>query len=119
MNVSGVGFFLNGVHYANNSVVSLAAMGKGSAALYCLTDLTACCREEDGDQAGEWMLPGTQDTTDFHISRAPSAVLLNRVNSSTAERPTGIYTCLIPDSTGHLKTLYIGLDTSKNIERHF
>ena len=99
------------MHYPNNSAVSLAAIGEGSAALYCLTDLTACCREEDGAQAGEWIFPGTQNTTNFHISRAPSAVLLNHVNSSTVVRPTGVYICLIPNDSGHLKTLYIGLDT--------
>ena len=92
---TGVGFFLNGVLYPNNSVVALADIGEAAdiggdnTALFCLTDLTACCRGMDGGSAGEWFLAGqtepvvdasnTQSTHSFTRGRGPSAVRLNRV----------------------------------------
>ena len=120
----GLGFLLAGVPYPNNSVVALSAIGQtapGSVgALYCLTNYTSCCRGRDGGSAGEWFLPGQTDpvvggitgpdadSADFTRTRAPSAVLLNRRNSATG--PRGVYTCRIPDSSGQLRTLYIGVD---------
>ena len=98
--------------YPNNSVVSLTDIGEGYSALHCLTNLTTCCREKDGDRAGEWFLPG-QTSPVIHVnmdnfarSRGPSAVLLN---GRTGTGPTGLYTCQVPDGEGN-KTLYIGVN---------
>ena len=112
--LADVVFFLDGVLYPNNSVVILADIGEGPAALYCLTNLTTCC--EDGSE-GEWFLPeetqpvvaGDADSADFTSGRVPSAVLLNRRDN--VEGPTGIYTCRIPDGSGQVRTAYIGVDT--------
>ena len=114
VNCLDVGFFLNGVLYPNNSVVVLADIGEGPAALYCLTNLTTCC--EDGS-AGEWFLPGeTQPvvagnagSANFTVGRAPSAVFLNRRDNVGGS--TGIYTCRVPDESGQVRTAYIGVDT--------
>ena len=111
--------------YPNNSVVALADIGEATdigganTALFCLTDLTTCCRGADGGSAGQWVLAGqtepvvginTATSADlFTRGRAPSAVLLNRRGSATG--PTGIYTCEIPDGSGQLRTAYIGIDT--------
>ena len=111
--------------YPNNSVVALADIGEATdigganTALFCLTDLTICCRRADGGSAGEWVLAGqTEPVVDINAAtsadlftrgRAPSAVLLNRRNSAIG--PTGIYTCRVPDGSGQLRTAYIGIDT--------
>ena len=106
--------------YPNNSVVSLTDIGEGYNALHCLTNLTTCCRGADGDSAGEWFLPGktspvvdissVDNMENFTRSRGPSAVLLNR--RSSAVGPTGLYTCQVPDGSGMVRTLYIGVDLS-------
>ena len=54
--------------YPNNSVVALTDIGEAAdigdedtlTALFCLTDLTACCRGADtgSDGVGEWVLAG-------------------------------------------------------------
>ena len=117
---TAVGFFLRGVLYPNNSVVSLTDIGEGYNALHCLTNLTTCCRGADGGSAGEWFLPGkTSPVVDissvdnmesFTRSKGPSAVLLNR--RTGAMGPTGLFTCQVPDGSGTNRTLYIGVDLS-------
>ena len=117
-NPTAVGFFLRGVLYPINSVVSLTDIGEGYNALHCLTNLTTCCRGADGGSAGEWFLPGQTSpvvgvnapntgTESFNRSRGPSAVLLNRRTGVLG--PTGLYTCQVPDGSGMEKTLYIGV----------
>ena len=102
--------------------MALADIGEGFAALYCLTNLTTCCAEADGGSAGEWFLPGQAQpvisvdsqgagSAVFTAARGPSAVLLNRRNN--AGGPTGIFTCEIPDASGQLRTVYIGVDTGE------
>ena len=49
------------------------------------------------------------DSAVFTAARGPSAVLLNHRNN--AGGPTGIFTCEIPDASGQLRTVYIGVDT--------
>ena len=123
---TGVGFLLNGALYPNNSVVALADIGEAvdigadNTALFCLTDLLACCRGADTGTTGvgEWYLAGqtepvidinaAESTDSFARERSLSAVLLHRRNSATT--PTGIYRCDIPDGSG-LRTAYIGVDT--------
>ena len=124
-----LGFLLAGVPHSNNSVVALSAIGQnvpGSVgALNCLTNNTSCCRGRDGMAAGEWFLPGQTDpvvgvnspnaaSADFTRARAPSVVLLNRRNIFATD-PSGVYTCQIPDSSGELRTLYIGVDTTGTV----
>ena len=125
---TGVGFFLNGMLYPNNSVVALTDIGEAAdiededtmTALFCLTDLAACCRGADtgSDGVGEWVLAGQTEAvpannaassdSSFTRGRAPSAVLLNRRNNAAG--PTGIFTCHIPDGSGP-RTAYIGIGT--------
>ena len=121
-----LGFLLAGVPYSNNSVVALSAIGQtvpgAVGALYCLTNNTNCCRGRDGLSAGEWFLPGqtgpvvgvNATSADFDRARGPSAVLLNHRNFFVTG-PSGMYTCQIPDSSGELRTLYIGVDTTGTV----
>ena len=109
---AAVGFFLRGVLYPNNSVVSLTDIGEGYNALHCLTNLTTCCKVPR--RMGKWILPNGSvphgDGTDFYTRRGPSAVLLNRRTSVV--RPTGLFTCQVPDGSGTNRTLYIGVNSS-------
>ena len=119
-----LGFLLDGTLYPNNSVVALRDIGPTApGALFCLTNNTSCCRGRDGGSAGEWFLPGqttpvvgvnSQEagSADFTRARAPSAVLLNH---RTTSGPSGVYHCEIPDGSGQLKTLYIGVDTTGTV----
>ena len=63
---------------------------------------------------GQWILSNGSvprgDGTDFYTRKGPSAVLLNRRTSTV--RPTGLYTCQVPDGSGTIRTLYIGVDLS-------
>ena len=115
--------------YPNNSAVALADIGEAAdiggdnTALFCLTDLTTCCRGGDGGSAGEWFLAGqtepvvgvsnAQSTDSFTRGRGPSAVRLNHVGN--AQGPTGIYTCQVPDGSG-LRTAYIGVNTGMSCD---
>ena len=121
--------------YPNNSVVVLTDIGEAAdvededtmTALFCLTDLTACCRGADtgSDGVGEWVLAGQTELvpatnaapsdSPFTRGRALSAVLLNRRNTTFG--PTGIFTCHIPDGSGP-RTAYIGIGTGMSCDLH-
>jgi hypothetical protein len=116
--ISGVGFFLNGALLSNNSVLTLRDTGEGSSALYCVTDRPLCCGAKTGGaNRGLWRFPYfttvSQDTAaDIYWTRGFSSIHLNR--RSSAVRPTGVYTCLIPDGRNVVRTLYIGLYDSNS-----
>ena len=119
-NPAAVGFFLRGVLYPNNSVVSLTDIGEGYYALHCLTNLATCCRASDTgtEGMGQWVLSNGSvllgSSTGFYRRRGPSAVLLNRRTSVV--RPTGLFTCQVPDGSSTNRTLYIGVDLSMQHE---
>ena len=111
---TGLGFYLRGVLYPNNSVVALTAIGIEYRALCCLTNLTECCRNSntavDGP-LGDWVHPdqsvvsNSVSGTDVYRTRGPSAVLLNYRNN--AMEPTGMFTCEVPDAGGVDRSLYV------------
>lgn len=111
--------------FPNNSVVSLSDIL--DSGLYCVTNSFSCCGAEDGEVAGEWFLPGEtlpvfsvgcyDRPADLEFSTLrfgiPSAVLLSyefRNLTRSEDNFMGIYTCQIPDSSGQLQTVYIGVD---------
>jgi hypothetical protein len=87
-------------------------IGEGSSALYCLTDRTLCCGANTGGaNRGQWRFPdGTnvgEGTAGVYFTRGFSSLLLNRRTSGV--RPTGVYTCDIPDAGDTLRTLSIAI----------
>ena len=92
----------------------LSDIGEGSSALYCLTDRTACCSTAAGGMRGLWNLSDGSDASGnagFRVVRGYSSLILNR-RSNTVE-PTGVYTCLIPDSgagNGITRSLQVMVD---------
>ena len=114
---AGLGFYLKGELYGNNSIVNITSIGVGSDALHCITDRETCCRGLRGEGiSGEWYQPGQTagvggsgriSREDFSRNRGPSAVLLNRRNEATG--PTGLYRCQVLNSGGVSLSVYIGL----------
>ena len=97
--------------YTNNSVVTITDIGTDSAAaLLCTTTLPGCCFSRQGN---EWYLPnGTPlsntDTQPYYRTRTsqPGTVLLHRNLRATL---TGVFRCDIPDASGGLQSLYVGI----------
>jgi len=96
----------------NNSIVTITDIGTGSAALFCTTTLARCCFSGDGG----WFLPNGREVfrgenLPYYRTRVrnPGALLLHRNSESTI---TGIFHCDIPDASGVLQSLYVGIYTS-------
>ena len=114
---TGIGLTLNSVQYTNNSVVNITDIGTDSAALLCTTTRSGCCFSGQGNG---WYLPnGTQllntNTQPYYRtrSRSPGAVRLHRNPGATT---TGVFRCDIPDGSGDLQSLYVGIYTTSTGE---
>ena len=114
----GVRFSLRDITYQNNSLVNLEEIGESDCALFCVTDLTACCRSPytvfGVPSVGNWFFPNGSRVPssgakwDLHRTRGQSVVLLHRRRSGV----NGIYNCVLPDATNVTQTIYIGVYTS-------
>ena len=92
--------------------MTLEEIGEGGDALFCMTDLTACCRPPYSNTSiGNWFFPngtrvpssGTQ--WDFYKTTGQSVVRLHRRRGGV----NGIYHCMIPDAMNVVQTIYIGV----------
>ena len=97
-------------------MVTLADIGRDSAALLCLTSFSPCCRSEGGNPSrGSWRFPdggevnfsSSSSANLFSRSRRPSAILLHREESATG--PSGVFTCTIPDDQGVDQEVLVGI----------
>ena len=111
--IAGVGFYLNGSLYSNNSAISIRDVGEGTDALYCLTDRADCCA---GAEDGNWFLPGQDSPVprdgeaaelDFSTSYGSSSVLLNRRNTNASL--VGVYRCQVLDASNVIESVFITL----------
>ena len=98
--------------YTNNSIVTRTDIGTGSAALLCTTTLPGCCTRFTTPQP-HWYFPnGSEVVNDgglpYYRTRSsnPGTVLLHRNPQGTT---TGIFLCDIPDASGVLQSLYVGI----------
>ena len=112
---TGIGLTLNNVSYTNNSVVNITNIGTDSAALRCTTTNLACCLSTDGSH---WYFPdGSQvqrtGTTNYRTRTVNNGIVgtvsLNRIRGATT---TGVFHCDIPDASGDLQSLYVGIYTA-------
>ena len=94
---------------ANNSALSLAAIGEGSSTLICHTELSTCCREQDnsGNALGGWRGPNKvsvpdSNTDGFYVSRGMSFISLNYAEGSS--EVAGTYCCQVPRESGATTT---------------
>ena len=98
---------------ANNSIVNRMDIGTGSAALLCTTTYSPCCNSANRDT--HWYFPnGIQvvnngDLPYYRIRSGvanPGSVRLNRNPQGTT---TGLFHCDIPDGSGVLQSLFVGI----------
>ena len=104
---------------ADHSYVDISQVGTGSAAVYCHTDLSTCCRGAQGWHRGDWYFPNADRLLfpsygDIFEFRTAQRVDIRRENN--AMEPTGIYRCDIPTEAVHHPTdnslrasVYVGL----------
>ena len=110
---TGIRLILNGVQYTNNSVVTITDIGTGSAALICTTTASYCCLSIDGSH---WYFPDgstvQRNSTTYYRTRTIGAdtgsatVRLNRIPGATT---SGVFRCDIPDVSGDLQSLHVGI----------
>ena len=100
------------MNHANNSIVTRTDIRTGSAALLCTTTLPGCCTRFTTPQP-HWYFPnGSQvvngDSLPYYRTRStnPRAVRLNRNPQGTT---TGIFHCDIPDASGVLQSMFVGI----------
>ena len=110
----------NGTVLANHSYVNLLLVNNTeSGSVQCHTDLSTCCRGEQGAHRGDWFFPngsvlGFSSSSDDDIveNRGPERVDLRRRNNGSA---SGIYHCSIATVDNHNDNLsdrghvYVGL----------
>ena len=116
--IADIQLILNGVTYANNSIVARTDIGTVSAALLCTTTLTGCCTSGNPDT--QWYFPnGSQVVNNgglpYYRTRSirPGAVLLHRNHQGTT---TGIFRCDILDYSLVLQSIYVGIYDSNTGE---
>ena len=117
-----------GNNLSNNSYVNLSLVGKNrnSDTVQCHTDLSTCCRKEQGPHRGDWFSPDNdtrlpfpgENPVDFYEDRQAHVVHLHR--KSDAIGPSGIYRCVIATNAVHDDidqflgaTVYVGLYTNE------
>ena len=118
----GVWFSFRGTAYQNNSLVTLEDIGEWGDALFCVTDLTACCRSPyigvNVPAIGNLYFPnGTRVVSsgaqwDFYRTRGQKVVNIHRRRGGE----NGIYSCVIPDAMNVTQTIYIGVYTASTGE---
>ena len=101
--------------------MTLEDIGEEDTALFCMTNLTACCRPPYDDEywfLSNWLFPnGTRVSSNgnqwnFYRTRDQMVVGLHRRGGGVE----GIYRCEIPDSTNVNQTIYIGVYTANTGE---
>ena len=99
-------------------MVNLNDIGLNDNALFCYTSLSTCCRSVDnpvGGSQGSWIFPegnavgrlSLANNNEFSRNRYGRAVVLHRGISDV--EPTGIFTCVIPDSNNLTQQVYFGI----------
>ena len=109
-----VTFAHGGALYGNNSILTITDIGEDvHSALLCITNNVNCCESNRG--VGGWYLPnGTfidrnDQTLNFYQNRGSSVLRLFQRSGATSQLQHGIFHCQIPDASGALLHIYIGL----------
>ena len=97
--------------YTNNSIVTRTDIGTGSAALLCTTTYSPCCTNFQ-NPGTQWYFPnGSQVQNNgglpyYRHRNTGGTVLLHRNPEGTT---TGIFHCDIPDASGVLQSMFVGI----------
>ena len=118
----GVYLSLNGVVYANNSLIAITEIGETDSStsppqnngVQCITGRMPCCTGPNF-RLGDWLfpdggvVPSRSSATSFYRNRGTDgSVNLNHFNSNTTH-PTGLFCCVVPDATDVNQTLCINI----------
>ena len=97
--------------YTNNSIVTRTDIGTDGAALLCTTTNYDCCSSRN--LGTQWYFPNGSQIQNigglpYYRTRStnPPSVRLNRNPEGTT---TGIFRCDIPDYSGVLQSIYVGI----------
>ncbi|XP_064386408.1 uncharacterized protein LOC135334957 isoform X2 [Halichondria panicea] len=108
----GVSFSLRGESYSHNDLVNIEGIGTGDNGLIAATTYRPCCTG-----TGNWFLPGastalsSQVAQSFYQSRSANGELvLNR--GDFVPNTAGLFRVNIPNTSGGLTDVYIGLYTN-------
>ena len=91
--------------------MALKDIGVDDTALLCITNQTACCRQENRCVLGNWFFPNETRvpslgiTRDLYRTRGQMMVKLHRRRGGE----DGIYRCEIHDSINVIQGIYIGV----------
>ena len=112
---------------SNHSYVDLSQVGGDpidsgdSDTVQCHTDLSTCCRVQQGLHRGDWFPPGSDTRLTFYgdgddIYMDPQAQVVHIRRRNNAIGPSGIYRCVIATNDVHDdsdqsvgETVYVGL----------
>ena len=111
---AGTNLVLNSASLANNSLVVRGGVGEGENGITCTSENVDCCSDPDSTASG-WFSPtgdplheGADGATHLYLTRGPGFVRLNRITGGTS----ALYWCDVPDYSGDLQRLYVGLYTN-------
>ena len=95
-------------------------IGTGSAALICTTTRPGCCLSSDGSH---WYFPDGNwvQRTGTTYYRTRTVVGLGgggtvRLHRNSGATTTGVFHCDIPDASGDLQSIYVGIYTASTGE---
>ena len=116
-----VTFAHGGALYGNNSILTITDIGEDvHSALLCITNDVNCCEFNRGVYIGGWYLPnGTFiniNGLSFYQNRGSSVLRLFQRSGATSQLQHGIFHCQIPDASGVLLHIYIGLYSANSGE---
>ena len=109
---SGVGLTLNSVPLTNNSIVTNTDI-TSTVLLVCTTTYTSCCTGF-GNPDTQWYFPNGSEVMNqptslpYRRTRGQSPGRVNLIRNSDTTT-TGIFHCDIPDDSGALQSLYVGI----------
>ena len=127
--VTFLGNILPNHSYVDLSQVGQERFGSNNNTVQCHTDLSSCCRSEQGLHRGDWFAPDSDtrlpfpgEGGDIYEDRQDQVVHLLR--SSNANGPSGIYRCVVATLAVHDdsdpsvgETVYVGLyDSGQGIK---
>ena len=98
--------------------MTLEDIGERGDGLFCMTDVTDCCRSVDTGESviGNWFfpnetrVPGSGRTWDFYRTRGQSVVRMDRTRGGAE----GLYRCEIPNTLNIIQSIYIGVYNEGN-----
>lgn len=104
-----MGLLHRGNLIANNSILLIDDVGMALDGLICFTSKQNCCSLNAGQELGQWLDPEEQEVDGVSFSQDRGLSILTLNNLQASENDTGLFQCIVPDSQGVNRTLFVGL----------